>query len=245
MTIRLAGSIHQRGDEPDGGRKARHGQELQFDVSPIDVELTVEVQKEAESGGGLRIHVVEATADGESAGAAKQAEPRWYAPTPLGRGKAIEGMAGIAAPLLAGFSITLIGVIAGDPSHFRWPGAALAMLVITSSLLIGTVQCGFRARQFLYSAGDWRDWRPDLYGPHRDSLAGQQEEEYLQWQSWERRAGWAYNIAICSLAVSLALTVAPATGNSEAGLRWAAFAAALLAAYIEYVWIIIDNTSEK
>jgi hypothetical protein len=76
-------------------------------------------------------------------------------------------------------------------------------------------------------------------------MAAQQRREYQQWRSWERRAGVAYNFAICVLAVSLAFTVAPATGSSEAGWRWAGFAIALLAAWVEYVWIVIDNTSAK
>jgi Trypsin-co-occurring domain 2 len=160
MTINLPGSIDQSSDELDEAQATGRDQEIEFDVGPV--ELTVELQKDSGADGRLRIHVAEATVGGRLPTASKQAEPRWSAPTPLGRGNAIEGMAGIAAPLLAGFSITLIGVIASDPSHFRWPGAALALLVITSSLLIGTVQCGFRARRYLYSAADWRDWQPGL-----------------------------------------------------------------------------------
>jgi hypothetical protein len=43
---------------------------------------------------------------------------------------AIEGTAGMAAPLLAGFSLALVVVIAQDPTHFRWPGATLAALIV-------------------------------------------------------------------------------------------------------------------
>lgn len=178
-------------------------------------------------------------------------EAKWYPPDPPGRGSAVEGMAGIAAPLLAGFSITLIGVIAQAYEHFRWPGAALAVLVIAAALLIATVQFGFKARSYLYSAADVQAWRPDFYADERlqNKLAQNQRDDYQNWRRWEHNAGRAYDAAICVLAVGLALTVAPPVltptghplGGGEAAIRWVAFALALVAGAAELSWIVVNR----
>src|SRR6201997_3110896 len=64
---------------------------------------------------------------------------------PLLNKPAIEGRAGIAAPVLAGFSLALVGVIAQDPTHFRWPGATLAALMIPIFCLLYVARVGTRA----------------------------------------------------------------------------------------------------
>jgi hypothetical protein len=165
-------------------------------------------------------------------------EAKWFPPIPLGRGSAVEGMTGIAAPLLAGFSLALIGVIAQDPSHFRWPGPALITLVIAISLLIATVHFGFQARSYLYSAADVRDWRPDFLAALEDVMATDQRRDYLHWERWDKRAGWTYDLAVCFLAAGIALVVAPPLAGTEAGFRWGAFAVAITAGVAQLGWVV-------
>jgi len=147
-------------------------------------------------------------------------------------------MAGIAAPLLAGFSLTLVGVIAQSPTSFRWPGADLAVLVIPIALLVACVQFGFRARSYLYSAADVAAWRPDCNVQFPDVLKRDQIDEFECWQVWEKRAGRAYNLAICVLAVGVALVVAPPANGQEAAWRWLASAFAFTAGAAEALWIL-------
>jgi hypothetical protein len=173
-------------------------------------------------------------------------QAKWFPPMPLGRGSAVEGMTGIAAPLLAGFSLTLIGVIAQDPTHFRWPAEALVALVIAISLLIATVHFGFQARSYLYSAADMQDWRPDFFSSLEDLMAEDQRRDYLKWERWEKRAGWAYDLAVCLLAAGMALVVAPPAFESpghplvgsEASFRWAAFALGITAGAAQLGWVM-------
>ena len=58
-------------------------------------------------------------------------------------------MSNTAAPLLGGFSIALIGVVAQATDHFRWPGVALLLLACASIAFIICVQTAFWARQYL------------------------------------------------------------------------------------------------
>jgi hypothetical protein len=50
------------------------------------------------------------------------ARPKWRKPSPLGYGNAIDAVGSVASPLLAGFSLASVIVVANDARHFRWPG---------------------------------------------------------------------------------------------------------------------------
>jgi hypothetical protein len=150
-------------------------------------------------------------------------------------------MTGIAAPLLAGFSLTLAGVIAAGPAQFRWPGADLAVLVIPVVLLVACIQFGFHARSHLYSAADVRDWRPDFIERHEPALKLQQAADYEKWCQWERRGRFAYNAAIVVLAIGVAMVMAPPMHGSEPAWRWAAAGIALAAGAAEATWIFFTT----
>jgi hypothetical protein len=127
----------------------------------------------------------------------------------------IEGTTGIAAPVLAGFSLALIGVIAQDPTHFRWPGATLAALTIPIFCLLYAVRVGARAR----------------------GIAGETNYDKKVYEILSRRTVRMYGIGICSLWACIAMTVAPPlSGEREVAFRWAAFALAIAASAVEAVW---------
>lgn len=174
-------------------------------------------------------------------GGSPLAQWKWKAPAPPGQGAAIDTMTGVAAPLLAGFSLTLIGVICQDPSHIRWPGTTLVALVIAISLFIACVQFGFHARARLYTSADIKDWRPDFYAKHAEVLANQQRLHWKEWEDWAGRASVTYNLAICVLTFGVALIVAPRDGYREATLRWTASALLLAAGVGEMAWIATDH----
>lgn len=127
----------------------------------------------------------------------------------------IEGTTGIAAPVLAGFSLALIGVIASGPAHFRWPGATLAALTIPIFCLLWAVRAGARAR----------------------GVIGDTEYDKRAYVILARRTVRMYGIGICALWACIAMTVAPPlSGEREAAFRWAAFALAIAASLVEAVW---------
>ena len=98
---------------------------------------------------------------------------------------AIEGRASIAAPVLAGFSLALVGVIAQDPTHFRWPGATLAALMAPIFCLIYAVRVGTRARL--------------------SALRGRRDAYHVL----SRRTFLMYGIGISSLWACIGMTAAP------------------------------------
>jgi hypothetical protein len=149
-----------------------------------------------------------------SSGAINREQPQVWA---LLSKPAIEGTAGIAAPLLAGFSLALVGVIAQDPTRFRWPGVTLAALMVPIFFLLYAVRVGARARGIVDETN---------YG-------------YNEYDALSRRTIRMYGIGICSLWVCIAMTVAPPLlGGQEVVFRWVAFALAIAASVIEAGWTI-------
>jgi hypothetical protein len=128
---------------------------------------------------------------------------------------AIEGRAGIAAPVLAGFSLALVGVIAQDPAHFRWPGATLAALMIPIFCLLYVARVGTRARGISVVDG-------------RSSAA---------YDKLSRRTSLLFGTGICALWACIAMTAAPPlSGGQETAFRWVAFALAIAAGMVEAGW---------
>jgi len=170
--------------------------------------------------------------------------PSWRKPAPLGYSPALDAATNIAAPLLAGFSITVIAAVAAGSDSFRWPGPVLLSLTVAAVLLVASVQFGFHARQHLYSAADVAAWwtAEDLAQPGRtDRLQREQHADYATWEQWSTKARMAYNTGIVILAVGVALMLAPphSADRAQAAFRWTAAAVAATAALGELTWSLI------
>jgi hypothetical protein len=151
----------------------------------------------------------------------------WKKPVPLGYGQALDAMINVAAPLLAGFSITAIAAVAASSDKFRWPGPALCALALAVVLLVASLQFGFTARQHFYSAEDAAAWwsQEDLPG-RSERLQQEQQKDYTRWRETSFKAIIAYNAGITALAIGVALVLVPPSSvhHSEAVLRWIAAA---------------------
>lgn len=74
--------------------------------------------------------------------------PTWKHPRPYGTPAATESASTIAAPLLAGFSITLIAQVIDSRDSVRWPDVVFILLAGASVAMLAAVQSGFWARQY-------------------------------------------------------------------------------------------------
>lgn len=146
-----------------------------------------------------------------ASGASTSPQPMpWAAPPQLGTDSAYQAVGQVAAPLLAGFSVTLIGVIAQAPDMLRWPGATLLTLIIAVGLLLGCVQAAFTARQKYWTRKDLLDW---YVGEPPDPLSSVFKEMHKRdieaWRRWLGRARAAYNTGLTVLLIGVALLLAP------------------------------------
>jgi hypothetical protein len=180
----------------------------------------------------------------------------WAGPGDFGQPAAFDAKTGVAAPLLAGFSMALLGVVAQAPTSFRWPGAALLVLAVVVMVLVACVQFGFRGRAVLYTKADVESWGrlSHLTAADDERLrAAVQVRDMAQWRVWHRRSRVAYNFGIAVLGVGIALVLAPPgqyvagapLPSGEAAWRWAGFSLALLGAGLEVFWIAADELRDR
>jgi hypothetical protein len=182
-------------------------------------------------------------------------EPEWETPGDIGRPAAFDTMSGVAAPLLAGFSLTLLGVVGQAPTSFRWPGAAMTVLTLVVALLVTCVQMGFRGRAVLYSRADVDAWRP-LQHQTPDMVKGLawiQRNDLAEWARWAAGARRMYNAGIVLLAGGVALVLLPPEeykqnvdlSAPETAWRLAGAAVAVIAGLAELGWILNDQLKHR
>jgi hypothetical protein len=166
--------------------------------------------------------------------------PKWRKPAPLGYANAIDSVGGVAAPLLAGFSLASVIVVSDDAANFRWPGAAMLCLAIAAVMLVGTVQCAFNARQYIWSGAEVQAWWPDMKekSEREERLREEQDWAFRRWQAWTTWTRRTYELGILALLVALALALPPQHGMGiQGGLRWVASSVVFAACAGEVAWI--------
>lgn len=169
----------------------------------------------------------------------------WQVPTPYGYPASVDAGGTVAAPLLAGFSLTLIGVIlgAGNPGEFRVRDPALVALVAATLLLLACVQCSFWARQFTVTPTQIMEWWPELRAPggnpdRHEQLRAEQWRYALMAKRWLHRARLSYQGGIILLLAGMTLLLVPADGN---GWRWLAVAVMGLGFAAELYWTVAPS----
>src|SRR4051794_6378135 len=63
--IELSEVLSELRSELDRARKAAEGEELQFGLGPVDLEITVALGREGKAGGKVRFYVAEVGAEGK------------------------------------------------------------------------------------------------------------------------------------------------------------------------------------
>jgi hypothetical protein len=167
-----------------------------------------------------------------SPGRVSDVQAIWDPPWPYGFPSAVDSAATIVSPLFAGFSFALIGLIVQDPTALRWPGIALALLMLAGMSFIAAVQCGFWARQWVTTPSEIADWRPT------DSVDERSDDQHMHrngFKLWARRLSFTYRLGISTLLLGVTLTLVP--GGQIGALRILAVATAGLAFILELAWI--------
>jgi hypothetical protein len=124
----------------------------------------------------------------------------------------IEGAGTVAAPLLAGFSFTLVAfVLQLGPGHIRWPDLTLTLLVAAGLSLIGTVQSLL--------------WSRAYEGTGRQSF-------------WDAAGKATYDIGIILLLAAICTSLLPPKDPTPA--RLAAVLVAAAGFTVEVLWVVLS-----
>lgn len=168
-------------------------------------------------------------------------DPYWpRTPTRYGAAEAAMTMGTIAAPLLAGFSLSaFIVIFTIKPSDVRYRDIAALLLLLAAVLLVMAVQATFWARQYHVTPAQLQEWWPDATeGTSRlRMLRVHQEKHMLKFQTWSRLAGIVYNFGLLSLLASLTVFAIPPV-KENAPARWVAVGVGAIAFIAELGWVI-------
>jgi hypothetical protein len=162
--------------------------------------------------------------------------PKWSVPSPFGQAAAIEGMASVASPLLAGFAVTFAGLVLASSQDVRWVSAALGLLMAAALSLIAALQCGFHARQWVITPSEILEWYPNASDERIAELEIEQKTHHANHQTWADRARWTYNLGILLFLAGLVVALVP-PGTVSNG-RLAVVAIILLGFSLEAAWML-------
>jgi MFS family permease len=167
----------------------------------------------------------------------------WLHPKPLGYPEAFTAMGLNAAPLLAGFSLTLIGLVVQAERQFRWPSLLLVLLVLAMLFFVFALQCTFHARQFFAPPADWQQWFPGT--EFEAARKAGQAHEAQQWRVWVNRARLSYRAGLLALLAALPVLLVPARSHPISAGRWVAIICACAGIATELTWLYSDTRRPK
>lgn len=167
-------------------------------------------------------------------------------PAPFGQSAATFMLGSAAAPVLAGFSVALIGLVLQAPGELEFSSVALLLLVSAALLLIIAQQYVLRAQRVYVSPDQWAAWMTLVSETRKRYLRGELEDHLTRHEQWIDRAEVTFNAGIFVLLVGVAFALVPdvdAFHEIPEG-RLAASVVALLGGVAELGWVVYDRQGE-
>jgi hypothetical protein len=168
----------------------------------------------------------------------------WNVPKPYGASAALQSAGTIAAPLLGGFSFTLVGLVLTRPVTIRWPDGTLVLLTAAGLFLIAAVQCAFWARRWDVTPMEILSWWPDFEGlpaATQEQVFNEQHTHSKHQARWARATRLAYDAGILALLAGMTVLLAPPRHQPIVSLRGLATLLALLGFIAEVTWVVISE----
>jgi MFS family permease len=157
-----------------------------------------------------------------------------------GASAAVNAVGTVAAPLLAGFSLTFVGQLLGGQSGPRWPDLTLLLLIIAGLAFIGSLQCALRARQWDATPKDISDWWPNSESDKDLQIVLYQQQAMLKGthEVWATISILFFHTGIISLFVAMATLLVPSNGSTITPLRTISIILIASAAVVEFGWML-------
>jgi hypothetical protein len=148
-------------------------------------------------------------------------------------------LGGAVAALLAGFAVTLIGLVLQMAGGLRWANGSLLLFCLAAVLFLQVVQLNARARGYAVTPEQVREWYPDFDEPARQRVVGWELRHHRDcWVYLVKRSRICYNCAILALLLGIATILVPASHTGFGPVRIAAIAVVVLAAGVESLALV-------
>jgi hypothetical protein len=165
---------------------------------------------------------------------------RWLYRHPLGSVDANRAMGTVAAPLLAGFTLTTVVVLLTSSGIktiplYEW---GIMVFAIASVLFVFAVQFTFMGLMYAASPSERVEWLPRLSGqdPDDDAYAAAakvQEMDLVLQERYFTRAARLYGLGILAYTVGLGLIITPRDWDVPRGIAMTVLVIALV---LEVIW---------
>jgi MFS family permease len=163
----------------------------------------------------------------------------WKVPRPYGYPDAVTTAGTIAAPLLAGFAITLTVLVIQNGPRMLAPGLALILLSATVVALVAAVQFAFVARLYQVTPSEMLAWWPDSDDPARMAqLVKEQQQHRDKHRRWSAVFRRTYNLGVLLFLASVAVMLMPPSHSHHQTERWIACAVLAVGFFGELGWVI-------
>lgn len=169
-------------------------------------------------------------------------------PTPYGSYDAMESSGAVAAPLLAGFALTMAALVLTSPDRFRWPNLVLLLLTVAVICLVMSVQAAQWTRSFRVRPKEVDEWWPEMTTLEFDDQKSELLAHHLSRKMWVGRQRTAYQLGIVGLLAGLAFALVPpnpAPGVAVSNVRWLAVALAFVGFGLEVLWVIAGAIADS
>lgn len=151
-----------------------------------------------------------------------------------GTARQMRGVAGIAAPLLAAATITVIGVVVQAPSTLAYPSIALAVLVVAAASLITSVNANVWVAYYeCEPVGDGRKTQLQTPSMEADEYRAARRL-YATLSFWVRVSRWTYSFGVYTLWIGVGFCLLPRSFSWARAPALAAVLAAILTEAILY-----------
>jgi hypothetical protein len=165
----------------------------------------------------------------------------WQFRDPLGTVDAKRAMGTVAAPLLAGFSLTTIVVLltAGTMPEREW---GITTFAAAATMFMFAMQFTYMGLMYAASPSERVDWMPRIPGHEPDEAAYDyaarvQAKDFELQEHYFTRAGTLYNLGILAYTTGLALILVPRTWTVPRSIAIAVLSVAFV---LEAIWAITD-----
>lgn len=163
--------------------------------------------------------------------------PTWPKPGYYGRTGALDSMGGTAAPMLAGFTLTIATLVLTSPAALNWPGVTVFFATVGGLSFVASVQFMFWAKQNAATPDDMKTWGLPVDEPSwRRVLVDELERFQAVYEMWARRGRVAYDIGVIALLASLGSALVPTSHSEQPALRWVTVGLVALALIVEILW---------
>jgi hypothetical protein len=159
-----------------------------------------------------------------------------------GAATAVGSVGTVAAPLLSGFSFSLVGQLIGSSRPgVRWPDGTTLLLILAGLLFLAALHCALYAHQWEATPKGILDWWPNAEDNEdvRNKLYQQQQVLQELHELWATICVATFNLGIVCFFAAIAMFLIPPSGSAISVLRALSIFLISAAAVIEFVWSFV------